>query len=550
MRSPGFKPGDRPLAADWELVELLGRGGFGEVWKARHLTRSNRKPVALKFCLDPVAAHSLRNEASLHDLLDRIREEVTAPGIVPLLETYLNNDPPCLMYEFVEGGNLANFLREQGRLSPEFATRIVQRLASIVGAAHQLTPPLVHRDLSLSNVLLRKPDGELPELFVTDFGIGGLAGGPVLAEQLSRGDLPTARQETALPAARRACTPLYASPQQIAGEDPDPRDDVHAIGVIWYQLVTGDLRLLHVPPDWRELVEEGGLGQELIAILASCIASRVGKRLASGPVLAERLASLLSPVSARGAITEVVEVELSVPGTWFARPSDVPRALWTQIRKTPGKVPLRPGEAYRFVVEASATDGDLWGFTRLNGLAGLESLDLTRCEKVTGAGLAYLQGLVSLRSLVLQECTQLTDAGLAHLADLAGLQVLSLCDCEQLTDAGMVFLRSCKGLKSLSLSGCLLTDAALPHLRGLTALKALDLSACGELTDAGLAWLGPLAELQWLRLAFCTRLTDAGLAYLSGFTALRSLDLRGCKQVTDAGMAALQRVLPRCKIAK
>lgn len=111
---PRFKPGDRPLAADWELVELLGKGGFGEVWKARHLTRSSQKPVALKFCLNPDAARSLRNEAGLHDLLDRVRQQGGAQGIVPLLETYLRADPPCLMYELIEGGDLTGLIEKNG----------------------------------------------------------------------------------------------------------------------------------------------------------------------------------------------------------------------------------------------------------------------------------------------------------------------------------------------------------------------------------------------------------------------------------------------------
>jgi serine/threonine protein kinase len=154
---PRFRRGDRPLAADWELVELLGKGGFGEVWLARHLHRSNQKPVALKFCLDPVAAESLRNEVVLHNLLDRVRNQGAASGIVPLLETYLTANPPCLMYEYVEGGDLTGLFPEArlGGLAPDLATRIVQRLASIVASAHRLNPPLVHRDLKPSNILVR-----------------------------------------------------------------------------------------------------------------------------------------------------------------------------------------------------------------------------------------------------------------------------------------------------------------------------------------------------------------------------------------------------------
>jgi serine/threonine protein kinase len=287
---PRFKPGDRPLQADWELVELLGKGGFGEVWKARHLTRSRQRPVALKFCLDPVAAATLRNEATLHDLLDRVREEASTPGIVPLLETYLRADPPCLMYEFIEGGDLAGLAHEmqaQDRLTPEFATRVVHRLASIVAVAHRLDPPLVHRDLKLSNALVRRGDGDLPDLFVADFGIGSLAAGQAMREQASCRGAMSQHLPSVL---RGAYTPLYASPQQVRGEPPDTRDDVHALGVIWYQLVTGDLRQLSIPPDWQEVVEERGLDKDMVQVLAACLASRADRRPPDAATLVDRMA--------------------------------------------------------------------------------------------------------------------------------------------------------------------------------------------------------------------------------------------------------------------
>ena len=205
------------------------------------------------------------------------------------------------MYEYIEGGDLAGYVREmhqQGRMTPDLATKIVHRLASIMAVAHRLAPPIVHRDAKLSNVLVRKTHADLPDLYVADFGIGGLASSQALREQAGRRTMSSQLLPTAL---RGAYTPLYASPQQIQGERPDPRDDVHALGVIWYQLVTGDLKMLTIPPDWRDVVEERSLSEEGVRLLASCLASRMEKRLANAVELADRLAAVVSPPPSRQA---------------------------------------------------------------------------------------------------------------------------------------------------------------------------------------------------------------------------------------------------------
>jgi serine/threonine protein kinase len=206
---------------------------------------------------------------------------------VPLLETYLRADPPCLMYEFIEGGDLAGLIQEtheRALLTPAFATQVVQRLASTVAFAHQ--HGLVHRDLKPAKILVRRSEANDFSLHIADFGIGGLTARHSLQGQAGRPTTPSQAMPTA---ARGAYTPLYASPQQIRGERADPRDDVHVLGVLWYQLLTGDLGLLSIPSDWRDVIEERGLGAEGVRLLASCLASRAEKRPAHAGELVDRL---------------------------------------------------------------------------------------------------------------------------------------------------------------------------------------------------------------------------------------------------------------------
>ncbi len=284
---PRFQPGDRPLpGVDWQLEELLGVGGFGEVWKARNPHLSHFPPVALKFCLDTEAKDRLlKHEAAV---LGRVMQQGKHEGIVRLQHTYLTADPPCLEYEFIDGGDLTNWIRERQQakrgLKPEQATMIVTRLAEIMAFAHSLNPPIVHRDLKPANVLVQHQPGGKLSLKVADFGIGGLA----VNEAIDQSRRSTRREHMLATALQGAYTPLYASPQQMRGEPPDPRDDVYSLGVIWYQLLTGDLTT-GIAAEWREEVQSRGLKEELIQVLAGCITSKPDKRLATASVLAKEL---------------------------------------------------------------------------------------------------------------------------------------------------------------------------------------------------------------------------------------------------------------------
>jgi formylglycine-generating enzyme required for sulfatase activity len=286
-RPPRFQAGDRAAVGNWQLEELLGVGGFGEVWKARHPHFRNLAPVALKFCLDESSVRYLRHEAGL---IDQMMAHSRLPGVVELRNAFLEADPPCLEYEFINGGDLCGLLHQWQTMKPadriKQATQLIQRLAGILAPLHRLNPAIVHRDLKPANILMVRKESGKYDVKIGDFGIGGVSARQALlgaSRGVSRGDLLSQ-------SLRGSHTPLYASPEQTRGSEPDPRDDVHALGVMWFQLLVGDLGR-GTGVDLEEELRELEVSEDTIGLVKGCV-TRANRRFDDAGVLVDRISSL------------------------------------------------------------------------------------------------------------------------------------------------------------------------------------------------------------------------------------------------------------------
>jgi formylglycine-generating enzyme required for sulfatase activity/serine/threonine protein kinase len=287
---PRFQPGDAPQSlGGWVLVQRLGAGGFGEVWQAQHPDEENLV-AAVKFCIDidEAARRVLAHEAKV--TIRAMKDQGRAlKSVVPLLDFNVKADPPWLKYEFVPGGDL---LTRAAAFFGAGATAAIRVLAQIVGQFHRLNPPVVHRDLKPSNILVSRGAQGQYRFRITDFGIGGTASSWAL-DQDRRHTLPSAALPTALLGSH---TPLYASPQQKQGAAADPRDDVFALGVLWYQLLCGNLSSERPAGNWRKnkKIAPLGLSEELLDLLGACCDDDPQERPPDAAVLAEAIGRCLS----------------------------------------------------------------------------------------------------------------------------------------------------------------------------------------------------------------------------------------------------------------
>jgi len=212
-----------------EILELLGRGGMGFVFKARqpHLDRF----VALKLLPEQLARNPHFAERFSREA--RVLARLNHPGIVSIYDFGQAGGFYYLLMEYVDGVNLHQAMRA-GRFSPAAALAVVPKICEALQFAHE--HGVLHRDIKPANILLDSKG----RVKIADFGIAKLVG-----DQASDLDL------TATGAA--IGTPQYMAPEQI--EQPasvDHRADIYSLGVVFYEMLTGELPLgRFAPPSQR-----------------------------------------------------------------------------------------------------------------------------------------------------------------------------------------------------------------------------------------------------------------------------------------------------------
>ncbi|MGI9090363.1 MAG: serine/threonine-protein kinase [Gemmatimonadaceae bacterium] len=267
----------RVLAANYELEHEIGRGGMGIVYRARD--RRLKRAVAVKLLPPDLAYRSDIRSRFLKEA--ETSAQLSHPSIVPIYTVEEADNLVFFIMGLVHGDTIAKRLHERGPMAPDEVRRALREVADALAYAHARN--VVHRDIKPDNVLL---DNDTGRAMVTDFGI---------ARAVSEGT------DTRLTTTGLAIgTPAYMSPEQCAGDrGVDGRSDLYSLGVLGYQMLSGDLPFAasntpamfvkHLTERPRPIGERSAAPADLSAIVMRCLEKDPADRFPSAAAMVDAL---------------------------------------------------------------------------------------------------------------------------------------------------------------------------------------------------------------------------------------------------------------------
>jgi serine/threonine protein kinase len=229
-----------------EILELIGQGGMGFVFKARQ--PKIERLVALKILPQSLAADPAFSERFARE--GRVLARLNHPNIVTLHDFGQANGFFYLLMEFVDGVNLRQAMKV-GRFTPRQALSVVPKICEALEYAHN--EGILHRDIKPENILLDSKG----RVKIADFGIAKLVEGGDSAPGKPGPDGP-AQPANLTETGKVLGTPQYMAPEQLEHpQDVDQRADIYSLGVVFYEMLTGELPLgRFAPPSEKSAVDE------------------------------------------------------------------------------------------------------------------------------------------------------------------------------------------------------------------------------------------------------------------------------------------------------
>lgn len=272
------------FAGRYELVDPIGRGGVGAVWRAWDHRR--RRYVAAK----------VLQQRDAHSLLRFVREQalrIDHPNVLAPASWAADDDKVLFTMDLVTGGSLVHLVNDYGPLPPAFVCTLLDQLLAGLAAVH--AEEVVHRDVKPANVLLEATGTGRPRLRLSDFGIAMRLGEPRLTDtNLVVG------------------TPGYIAPEQLLGAEPDFPADLYAAGLVALYLLEG------AKPDAKALVEHfaahgtpnapKGIPEPLWQVVATLIQPDPEARFRTATGARKALASAAELLPEPGPDDEVIEI--------------------------------------------------------------------------------------------------------------------------------------------------------------------------------------------------------------------------------------------------
>ncbi len=302
----------RTFLGRYEVTKLLGEGGMGRVYLAKQTDLGRQ--VVVKVMHDHIAADPKFRERFQRETL--LMARFHHPFAVALFDASLN-DPagPCIVMEYVKGGNLEDLLKKAKKMTPLRVARIVAQLSEVLQAAHDEN--IIHRDLKPANLMVTEPDTPKERIKVMDFGLAKMIDGP-------------ARQVTDTTVDFAVGTPAYICPEQVRGEPMDHRGDLYSVGVMAYELLSGrtpflgssgmDVLLAHAteePPTFADIGLAGWVPKGVEAVIRRCLAKDPDDRQQSAKEFADEFAAAIkeAKAEARGRAAVHPDSELMTDGS-------------------------------------------------------------------------------------------------------------------------------------------------------------------------------------------------------------------------------------------